>query len=177
MPGNAKGQLKKDKDARTKPANMLIVITTDNNRNNRKRIMRTVAFLILLSSLPLLSGCTEEDKANAKELWLGTPNPTPPKLAVFKVDKNDGPLVLEYKEIYGESFDKAYRKLTTKTSQRIFIQEMESRARKDINILAMRDAGHISDREAAIMMSNAAQQNQLESEIRSLNRTLDFRMR
>ncbi len=43
----------------------------------------------VIALLPLVSGCTEEENAEAKEIWFGIPNKTAPRTAILENEEGD----------------------------------------------------------------------------------------
>ena len=131
--------------------------------------------VIAFACLPFMTGCTEAEQADAMEFWFGIPNNnrTPPKSAVLEDQDGDGPKVKKYKEFARKQYEKYYQEAPNRAVRDNIMREIETKAVQDIGILSMNDSGHISDREALIMLNQAEQQQMLQSEIRSLNRSLN----
>lgn len=87
--------------------------------------MRYLLIVVLLSMV-LLSGCTEEEQAEAKELWLGIPDRTPPKTQLLAAKEEDSPAVRAYKEKAAAARADEYSRMSGKKAMRLFAEKADS---------------------------------------------------
>ncbi len=80
----------------------------------------------VIALLPLVSGCTEEENAEAKEIWFGIPNKTEPKSVILERDANDTPKIATYKEKAKAERTRKYKEMSGQRSMKLFAEKADS---------------------------------------------------
>ena len=80
----------------------------------------------VVALFPLISGCTEEENAEAKEIWFGIPNKTEPKSVILERDANDTPKIATYKEKAKAERTRKYKEMSGQRSMKLFAEKADS---------------------------------------------------
>ena len=94
--------------------------------NTTHRFILFVVIAAISCCLPLVSGCTPEQEAEAKEFWLGIPNKTPPKDTFLADSDNDPPKVREYKRQARGARENLYKDMSHQRSMKMFAEKADS---------------------------------------------------
>ncbi len=82
--------------------------------------------IAIISLTPFVAGCTEEENAEAKELWFGIPNKTAPRTAILENEEGDTSQIAEYKRRAKSVRANLYEKMSGQQSMKLFAERADS---------------------------------------------------
>lgn len=142
--------------------------------------MGRLFLIVILGAVVLLSGCTEEEQAAQRELWLGEPNPynvNSPAYkmrnpSIFAIREDDTPATKEFISYAKKQYIEGFDSLSTMRAREAYFETAVPRADKEIKIMRMQEKGLINEKEAAIMSYNADIDAETSMRMSQLNRQI-----